>query len=579
MTVPRDGAEAFCDVLEQEGVQCVFGLPGTQTVGLYDALRRSALRAVVPTHELGAAFMAYGHARASGEVGVLLTIPGPGFAFVTAGLAEASLDGVPVVHFTLTPARGPTGAPAFQALDQAAIARPLVKAVLRAETRDELPDVVRAALRLARAADPGPVFVEMTESALRATGVAVPRTTAGDRASVAAATSPGGTIPPATTAETDAAVARILAAERPMVLLAGAPAANAARLARIASTGRLPVVVPPPSRGAMPEDHPWMLCADEQRTPFETIGAAIALADLVVVLGTRLTHGATSGFRLRLPAEQVICCSESGESLPHGYRASVTLRMPVSELLARLDAESARFASAWSGPELSQWRARFASVHPPEPPEPVVNGGDAASFFSAVRAALPRDAIVLTDSGLHQALTRRHFTVLSAPGLVFPAELQSMAFGLPAAIGAKLAQRERVVLVVLGDGGFAMSGLELLTAAREEVPVIVVVFNDGKLNLIRLQQLREYGVAHGTDLAGPDLARFAEAVGVAYRNAEEGTERVIREAIASGRPTLIEVNVHDSTAIRIRAAKAFAKETARRAVGPNVFDWIKRTLR
>ena len=114
-----------------------------------------------------------------------------------------------------------------------------------------------------------------------------------------------------------------------------------------------------------------------------------------------------------------------------------------------------------------------------------------------MRAALPRDAIVVTDSGLHQALVRRHFPVLGETGLIFPCELQSMGFGLPAAIGAKIARPDRVVVVVMGDGGFAMSGMELLTAARDGIHVIVVVFNDGKLNLIRLQQLREYGTRTG----------------------------------------------------------------------------------
>lgn len=571
MTPPQTGAEAFCAALEREGVGCVFGLPGTQTVALYEALRHSAIRAIVPTHELGAAFMAYGYARASGKPGVLLTIPGPGFAFAPAGLAEAKLDGVPVVHFTVAPSRGPTGEPAFQALDQAAIARPLVKAVFRAETRMELPSVVREALRVAMQPEPGPVFVEMTEAALRES-LEDGLQSAQDHAQPAARTV-------ATADAVQELVELVARAKRPAFFVAGDCSAVAASLSRLAVAGRTPVFVPPPSRGVMPEDHPWMLCCDDQRTRFESIQAALALADPVVILGTRLTHVATAGFRLKFAAEHTVCLSESGATLPHGYKAALTLHASMGAVLERLESEAPRFASCWLEADVREWRARFTSNMQTEPPEPVVNGGSAAAFFTEMRSVLPRDAIVVTDSGLHQALVRRHFPVLGTSGLVFPCELQSMGFGLPAAIGAKLAQPKRVVVVVMGDGGFAMTGLELLTAVRDDVQVITVVFNDGKLNLIRLQQLREYGVAHGTDLRGPDLERFAEAVGVRYLDASPSASAAFQDAVASGQTTIIEVVVGDSNRIRRVRATSHAKEALRRAIGPRIVNWLKRRLR
>jgi acetolactate synthase-1/2/3 large subunit len=570
MTPLRTGAEAFIETLEQEGVTCVFGLPGTQTVAPYEALRHSSIRAIVPTHELGAAFMAYGFARASGQVGVLLTIPGPGFAFTPAGLAEAYLDGVPIVHFTLTPSRGPTGQPALQALDQAAIARPLVKAVFRIERRDDLVDIVREAIRTAMRADAGPVFVEMTDDALRATGESPAQRSRRESDPVV--------VQPASAGSLDALVARIAHAKRPAILLAGNYPASAARLARVASAGRMPVFVPSPSRGVIPEDHPWVLCCDELRTRYDQVTSALALADLVVVLGTRLTHTATAGFKLALPPEHVVCVSESGGELPHGYRASVTLHAPVDAVLTRLESETGRFASTWTEAEVGERRRLFASATPTEPPEPVVNDGTAAAFFSDLRAALPRDAIVVTDSGLHQALVRRHFRVLGATGLIFPSELQSMGFGLPAAIGAKLARPDRPVVVVMGDGGFAMSGMELLTAARDGIHVIVVVFNDGKLNLIRMQQLREYGNAHATDLHELDFERFAQAVGVGYRRASDGAASALAEAIASPNATIVEVVVGDSNRIRVATARSYAKESVRRAIGPRVVSWLKRSF-
>jgi acetolactate synthase-1/2/3 large subunit len=571
MTSLRTGAEAFVDALGQEGITCVFGLPGTQTVALYEALRRSSIRAIVPTHELGAAFMAYGFARASGQVGVLLTIPGPGFAFAPAGLAEAHLDGVPIVHFTVTPSRGPTGQPGLQALDQAAIARPLVKAVFRVERRDELADVVHEAIRAARRPDAGPVFVEMADEALRAPGDQATRPARRGYEPAA--------IPSGSAGAIETLIARISQAKRPTILVAGEFSASGQRLAHIASAGRVPVFITSPSRGVMPEDHPWVLCCDEQRTRYDQITSAIALADLIVVLGTRLTHTATAGFKLALPAERVVCVSESGGELPHGYRASVMLRATVDAVLARLESETGRFESTWTEAEVGERRALFASAVPADPPEPVVNGGSAATFFTALRDALPRDAIVVTDSGLHQALVRRHFPVLGATGLIFPCELQSMGFGLPVALGAKLARPDRAVVVVMGDGGFAMSGMELLTAARDGIHVIVVVFNDGKLNLIRQQQLREYGNAHATDLHELDFERFAQAAGVGYGRASDDVAGVLADALASRQATIVEVVVGDSNRIKVATARSYARESVRRAVGPGIVDWLKRTFR
>jgi acetolactate synthase-1/2/3 large subunit len=571
MASSRTGAEAFVDALEHEGVTCVFGLPGTQTVALYEALRRSSVRAIVPTHELAAAFMAYGFARASGQVGVLLTIPGPGFAYALAGLAEARLDGVPVVHFTLVPSRGPTGQPALQALDQAAIARPLVKAVFRAERRGDLPGVVRAAIRAAREPEAGPVLVEMTDQALRAAGESVTQSSPRECDPVV--------IPSASAGSFEAVITRIAQAKRPVILVAGDYAASGPHLAQVASVGRVPVFIPASSRGVMPEDDPWVLCCDELRTRYEHIMSAVALADLVVVLGTRLAHLATAGFTLALPVERVVCVSESGEDLPHGYRASVTVHASVNAVLTRLESEAGRFASTWTAAEIGEWKALFASATPTEPPEPVVNGGTAATFFAELRSALPRDAIVVTDSGLHQALVRRHFPVLGATGLIFPCELQSMGFGLPAAIGVKIARPDRPVVVVMGDGGFAMSGMEVLTAARDGINVTVVVFNDGKLNLIRLQQLREYGRAHAIDLHDLNLERFAQAAGIGYRRASDGMVGALTDALTSRQSNIVEVVVGDSNQIRLVTARSYAKESVRRAIGPRIVDWLKRSLR
>jgi acetolactate synthase-1/2/3 large subunit len=571
----RTGAEAFCDALEREGVDCVFGLPGTQTVEIYEALRRSRIRSIVPTHELAAAFMANGYARASGRPGVLLTISGPGVAFAPPGLVEAKLDAVPLVHFTIAPATGPTGEPAFQAFDQAAFARPIVKAVLRADHRGQITGVVRQAFALATAPEPGPVFVEFASRALRDRGT--------DYAAGPPATDGGGRSIAEPVAESEqpsleAIVEALSAATRPVFFVACDCSDAAELLAGVATDARIPVLVPAPYRGVVPEDHAWTLVCDDQRTPFARIQEVIASADLVVALGTRFTHVATAGFRLALDPARVVCVSDAGAAaLPHGYSARAVVRCAPAQFLEKVSIAAARSASTWSPQEVAQWQERFASEKPADP-EPLVNGGAPAAFFAALRATLPRDTILITDSGLHQALTRRHYSVLCPGGLVMPSEFQSMGFGLAAGIGAKLADATRVVVVVMGDGGFGMSGLDLLTAARDGIPVIVVVFNDGQLNLIRLQQLREFGRAHGVDLLVPDFEGFAQAVGARYCAASEDLPHALRDALSASAPTLIEVRVGDSRAITGVRAKSLAREAVRHAIGQRAVSWLKRRL-
>jgi len=227
------------------------------------------------------------------------------------------------------------------------------------------------------------------------------------------------------------------------------------------------------------------------------------------------------------------------------------------------------------------WRSRLqgeAAEQLPEPRFPDLVDGTAAGFFRALRSALPDDGMLVTDSGMHQFLARRHFEVRAPHGLMFPNDFQAMGYGLPAAIGAKLAATKRPVVLVMGDGGLLMSGMELITAVRERVPLTVIVFHDGQLNHIRLQQLAESGHAHGVSLRMPDLATLAEAVGMRYVRLAGDAERILATAFKSLEPILIEVRVGDSAAIRLLQAKAATRRAATRVLGPRMAAWIRQRL-
>jgi acetolactate synthase-1/2/3 large subunit len=214
-------------------------------------------------------------------------------------------------------------------------------------------------------------------------------------------------------------------------------------------------------------------------------------------------------------------------------------------------------------------------------PEPVVCGvtpETAKSFFTSLRRALPRNGIVVTDSGLHQGLVRRHFDVFSPRGLSLPSDFQSMGFGLPAAIGAKMAAPERPVVAVIGDGCFAMSGMELLTAVREKIPLTVVVFNDGRLNLIRLQQFASFGRSESVDIRNPDFEEFAAAVGARYALVDGNADTILQSAVNSPHVTLVEVVLEDSREIYMTRAKGFTRDTVRKVLGPGMVRRVKRFI-
>jgi acetolactate synthase-1/2/3 large subunit len=249
-------------------------------------------------------------------------------------------------------------------------------------------------------------------------------------------------------------------------------------------------------------------------------------------------------------------------------------------LPAKLDSKPERSGGAES--EIHSWRSRVATL-PPDPWEPRIAGTashDPRAFFETLRAAIPRDAILVLDSGLHQVLARRYYSVFSASGLIMPTDLQSMGFAIPTAIGARLANPDRVVVALLGDGGFAMTALALLSAVAERLSLIVVVFVDGKFGQIRMQQLSSYGVDHGVAFENPDMELLAAAVGAHYELVDNGNlTDVVRGAVAHAGVTVVEVTVGDTPKIRRKAAINRVRETSRRVAGPQLFGLLAKVFR
>ena len=552
---------ALARALEGAGVRCVFGIPGTQNVGLFEALRRSRMRTVLTGSELGAAFMAGGFARASGDVGIVVTIAGPGFMYALPGIAEAWADSLPLVHITGLPATAPGRQFQLQTIDQAAIAAPIVKAVISVSDAAQVGAAVAEAIALARAGEPGPVLLQI-----------------GDAAASSNARSPR-----AAAAETphepslEEALRVFLDAERPILLVGQGVAGAATALVRVAQARRAPVVTTPSGRGVIPEDHDLSLGFDPLRHDVHEVNALIQTSDLVLALGCKLAHNGSAGFALSLPPDRLVHVDPGLHVPGANYPTRLNVCATAEQFLAGVLANPIHL-SRWSDVELAEWRARVRAIRSWGLPEPDVGaeGKTATEFFGWLRRSLPGHAHVVTDSGMHQVLARRYYDVLAPRGLLFPSDFQSMGFGVPAAIGAALASPGNPVVGVVGDGGFRMTGMELTTAVRENLPVVLFVFSDGKLNQIRLQQITEFGRPHAVDLGPLDLELFAAASGAAYVRLEGDPGAVLAVSLKRRGPTLIEVPVMDSRAVHVARAGGLVREGVSRTLGPRVLSWLKR---
>jgi acetolactate synthase-1/2/3 large subunit len=564
------GADAICAALKQSGVDTVFGVPGTQTIHFYEALRKSGIGTVTATHELAATFMAQGYYRASGRQAAVSVIPGPGFAFALAALPEACLDSAALVLLTGQPPACSLGRRRAQAIDQAAMAGPVVKAVIDVADVGQAASAVRSACSHALSGEPGPVLIQF------AAGIFSEQIN-----SDYSATTASQSIDQADAKALATAVEFVTSAKRVLFYVGQGAAGDAVDLGRAINALGAVVATTPSGRGIVTE-------LDDRLLPLDATGdlaafnAIAAECDAIVVLGAALAENGSVGFGLDFPSDRLVRTDISAAvlGLPPAARFPVraSSREFIAALLGALASSQAPSAQRGLAPaEARALRARLQEKRAGGPSDARIGGSEARAFFASLRRGLPADGCLVLDSGMHQLLARRHFAVMHPRGMLFPSDFQSMAFGLPAAIGAKLAQPDRAVLALIGDGGFTMTGLELRTAVRLGLSLPVIVFEDQALGLIRLDQLLSHGRAHGADLGRFDYEAMAAAVGCAYAPAgADDIEQRVREALRRTGPTLIVVPVGDAPALQRAVRQKVVRQTLKSMVGPGVIGALRR---
>jgi acetolactate synthase-1/2/3 large subunit len=523
--------------LRDYGVREVFGYPGGQLTPVYDALyREPALRHVLARDEQAAGFMADGYARATGRPGVALAVCGPGVLNAATPLATSFTDSVPVLLITgQVPTKGlGLRSGYYHENDQLTACATFTKWCCRVTQTDQLLPLLDEAWMRLTAGRPGPVLFEVPLDVLR--GEVDPDKTWPDL--------PSPPLPKAPRPNEVAALAELVGSWKRPLILAGGGVIRSPKamhmLWPLAERLGAPVHHTAMGKGVLPADHllsagmPWTRATSDLTGMEAFLSPLFAEADGLLAVGCRFTQLATGNWTLRPPGS-IAQIDIDGAEIGRHYPVRLGIVADAMETL---------YGLLKALPEKP--RAPWARIKPPAEPWRLPG----LDLVGPLRRVLPADAIVAAD------VTRLAYILMAELPLpprcfLHPTGSVAMAYGIPAALGAKAAFPGRKVVAIVGDGGFLMSGMELASAVQERLPIVIVLVNDSTLTLIKATQQKRYAERYiGVDLQNPDFGIFARAFGVQYRLAEDDAafEAALQEGIDREEPFLIEVRPADGHA-------------------------------
>jgi acetolactate synthase-1/2/3 large subunit len=530
------GARLVVKALEDEGAAFTFGIPGTHNIELYDALAASEkVTAVLVTDEQAASFMADGVSRSSDRVGVANLVPGAGLTHALSGVAEAFMDGIPLVVLCCGTRTDTGRAYQLHDIDQLAVVRPVVKDVLPVRDASQLYATVRRAFALARAGTPGPVVVEVpAELYLLHHDFGEPRYEPGDLAP-----------PHPEPRHLEAAVRLLSAAKRPLLYVGYGARAATQQVLELAERLAAPVATTIQGKGVFPESHPLFLWNGLGKAAPPFVRAIERGCDATLAVGCRFSEVGTGSYGFT-PPERLVHVDINRAVFNRNFPAPVTIEAGAAETLAALlggvpqrprDEALERTIADGHRVVRQEWRRQQSA----ERVTPAV-------LLETFQELAGEDAIFTADSGNGTFLAMEHLR-LEAPGrFLAPVDYSCMGYSVPAAIGAKLANPGADVVALAGDGALLMTGLELLTAASYRAGVVVAVLRDGELAQIAQFQRTLLNRAANSQLAPYTVEAFAAATACAYLAARSDVE--VRDVLAKaleiareGRPVMVDVAI------------------------------------
>jgi len=533
--------DALMECLKAEGVEVVFGLPGGANLPTYDAFYDAGIRHILVRHEAGGGHAAEGYAKATGRVGVALGTSGPGATNLVTPICDAMMDSVPVVFLTGQVRTELLGTDGFQEADTIGITMPIVKHSFMIQHPLEIPRTVHEAFHIARTGRPGPVVIDVPQDLSRAeipyepvSDVHLPGyqpTIEGNQKQVRLA-------------------AKALAnARRPVIYAGGGViAANAAaELTELATADRFPVTCTVMGLGGFPAPHEqWLGMLGMHGT--RTANYAMDEADLICAIGARFDDRITGKLSEFAPRAKFIHIDIDPAEVSKNVPAHIPIVGDARNILPRLTAEyraqapeAGRLEGWWS--RIRSWQERYPLSFEDSKDSEI----KPQLMIRALYEATGGDAIVSSDVGQHQMWAAQHFHFSRPRRWINSGGLGTMGFGLPAAMGAKVACPDQTVVCIAGDGSVQMNIQELATCVNEGIAIKVFIMNNGYLGMVRQWQELFWDKRYSHVEMGPwpDFVKLAEAYGATGMRFEDKHTLVqdMKNAIAADGPVLVDVRV------------------------------------
>ena len=497
-------AEAIVECLINENVDTVFGYPGGHILEVYEALRKSKIRHVLVRQEQAAAHSASGYARVSGKVGVCITTSGPGATNLITGIATAYMDSIPIVAITGQVNSTKIGRDMFQEADITGATESFTKHSYLVKNENDLPRIIKEAFYIASTGRPGPVLIDIPSDiqAAEIEKLVIPETVSirGYKPTIKGHVG-----------QIKRAVKAISESKRPLIIAGGGVLLSHAEdelLNFVEKTG-IPLVHTLMGKGALPGNNRHYIGMIGNHG-FSEANRAVAMADLLIIIGTRVADRAWGGISDQTNEDVRIIHidvdpAEIGKNVDTHIPLVGDARTILTQMIERVDKVD---TDEWINElkslkkEIKSNREKTGSVNP-------------KYVIETISKKLDDDAVVVADVGQNQFWAARHFEDKPGRRFLTSGGLGTMGYGLPAAVGAKIAAPDRQVLTVVGDGGFQMSLHELGTISHNDLNIIILLFNNSRLGMVRELQDRFYGKNNAVYLdKNPDFIKLCDAYGI-----------------------------------------------------------------